>query len=103
MTIFDIISKAQTALGLLGIVKPFLGEHGNLVDIATDVIGRALSGATLGVEVYGQLAEELDGVIAELTAIKERGGVAGDDFRDEIAAIRARGETLDSIKARLEG
>lgn len=103
MSILAIITKAEQALNLLKLVEPMVGIDGDVVKTATDVVGRALSGAKFGLEGYTELVNELNGVIVELEAIRGRGGVTGDDFRTEVARIEARGSALDQLKERLQG
>lgn len=103
MDALQVISVAEKALNMLQIVKPMLGDNQEIVDVATDVVGRALGGVKFGATGYATLVNELNGVIEDLEAIKARGGVTGDDFRAEIMAIKARGYELDQIKVRLTG
>jgi len=102
MDLLTVLSKAEVALNLLQTVKPMLGDNGKYVDIATDVVGKALSGAKFGAEGYAELVNELNGVIEDLEAMKARGGLTGNDFRDEVKRIETRGDILDAIKDRLQ-
>lgn len=103
MDILSVISKAEVALNLLQTVKPMLGSNAKYLDTATDVIGKALSGAKFGAEGYAELVNELNGVIEDLNAIKARGGLTAQDFTQEVKRIETRGDILDAIKDRLQG
>lgn len=103
MNLFDIISKAETALRMLTVIKPLLGPDAKIVDTVAEVVGKALSGAKLGISGYQTLSDQLDGVINELAAIRVRGHVEGQDFKKEIEAINNRGQVLDSILSKLTG
>ena len=100
--VITIVSKAEQALNLLRLVSPVIGDDNPIVEKAADIVGRALSGVKFGLNGYNELVKELNGVIADLEAIKAK-GLTGDDFRDEVAKIESRGLALDGLKLRLEG
>lgn len=100
--IFTIVAKGQQALAVLKLLEPVLGENAKLVNTVTTLVGKALVGAKFGATANKVLAEELDQVIADLQAIKARGGITGDDFRAEIAMIDTRGAELDAVLAKLK-
>lgn len=102
MDLLTVLTKAEDAIKLLQIVKPMLGDNAAYVDIATDVVGKALSGARFGTQGYAEIVNELNGVIEDLNDVKARGGLTGNDFRHEIGKIETRGQILDSIKDRLQ-
>lgn len=101
--IFEVMAKVQQALALAQLLKPILGEQGEIIDDVTDIAGKVLSGVKFGVNSYGTLVNELDGVISEMETIKARGGVTGTDIRQEVALIRERGSKIDAIMTRLKG
>lgn len=101
--IFVVISKVQQALALAQLLKPILGDHADMIDDVTDLAGKALVGVKFGVTSYETLCDELDGVIAEMNAIRAKGGVEGGDIRNEVTAIRSRGNSVDAIMKRLKG
>jgi hypothetical protein len=102
LDIFTIVTKGQQALSVLKLLEPVLGENAKIVNTVTTLVGKALVGAKFGATANKELVAELDKVISDLEAIKERGGVTGDDFRAEIALIDQRGAELDAILARLK-
>jgi len=101
--IFEVMAKVQQALALAQLLKPVLGGQGDIIDDVTDIAGKVLTGVKFGVNSYGTLVSELDGVIAEMEVIKARGSVSGTDVRQEVALIRERGSKIDAIMARLKG
>ncbi len=99
--IFTIVSKGQQALAVLKLLEPLLGENAPIVNTVTTLVGKALVGAKFGATANKALVAELDKVIADLEVIKARGGVTGDDFRNEINMLNARGAEIDAIMDRL--
>lgn len=101
MDLLSVLSKAEFALNMLQTVKPMLGNNAKYIEVTSDVIGKALTGARFGAEGYSELVNELEGVIEDLEKIKARGGLTGQDFTQEVSRIETRGHILDSIKDRL--
>ncbi len=97
-----ILTTAERALGILRMLEPVLGEAAPITGKVLEVVAKVLDGARAGSKAYEALLAELDGVVADMEAIKARGGVTGADFRAEAAAITARGDNIDAILTRLK-
>lgn len=99
--IFEVVTKGQQALAVLNLLKPVLGENGEIIEAVTTIVGKVLVGAKFGATTYNELVEQLDSVIVEMDKIRADGGVTSDSFRVELAAIEQRGAKIDEIFARL--
>jgi hypothetical protein len=102
IAIFEVIAKAQQALAIAQLLKPVLGDQADIVEDVTQIVGKVLVGAKFGAKSYEALVKQLDEVIAEMEAIKAKGGVKGSDIKAEVDAIRSRGTQIDLIMARLK-
>lgn len=97
-----ILATAERALGVLRLLEPVLGKDAPIVGDVLGIVGKALTGAKAGAGAYDKFVDELEGVIAEMDAIRARGGAVGTDFRAEHAAIQERGARLDALLKRLK-
>lgn len=97
-----ILATAERALGVLRMLEPVLGDGTPLINDVLGIVSKVLDGARAGSKAYEALLAELDGVVSDMEAIRARGGVTGADFRNEHAAIAARGTKIDAILARLK-
>ena len=97
-----IISKANSALGILKMLEPVLKDTPYVSDVL-GIVGKILAGASTGKAAYEHLVDELDQLNVEMEAIRARGGVTGDDIRAEVSAIAERGARIDDLLARLQG
>lgn len=97
MSLSAILETAGRVLGILKMLEPVLGSDAPVVKDVLGIVARVLDGVRTGQASYEALSAELDGVISGMEAIRARGGVTGDDFRAEVAAIRERGSRLDAI------
>lgn len=103
MNFTAIMETAARVLGILKMLEPVLGADSPLVRQVLAIVSKVLDGVRTGKASYEVLVKELEGVLTDMEAIRARGGVTGDDFRSEVAAIRERGSRLDAILADLKG
>jgi|GEM_PF-1913617 len=96
-----ILATAERTLGVLKMLEPILSDTPYVSDVL-GVIARVLDGARTGKVAYETLVTELEELNVEMEAIRARGEVTGDDIRDEVSAIKQRGERIDALLARLD-
>lgn len=99
MNFTAIMETAMRVLGILKMLEPVLGADSPIVGQILGIVSKVLDGVRTGKASYEVLVKELEGVLTDMEAIRARGGVTGNDFRNEVASIRARGDNIDAILA----